>query len=61
MTTSGKALAHGASGETIAVELDETREKVLGRVVAPHTVEVIVSPSIAPNRPASVPPMEGNP
>jgi flagella basal body P-ring formation protein FlgA len=58
VTTSGKALAHGAVGETIAVELDDSREKVLARVVGPHTVEVAVGRSFGPNKPLSVPLME---
>lgn len=60
VTTSGKALANGAAGDTVTVELDDSRERVLGRVVAPHTVEVLAGRSIAANQPASVPTMEGD-
>jgi hypothetical protein len=40
ITTSGKALQAGVSGETISVELAESKEKVLARVVGPQMVEV---------------------
>jgi flagella basal body P-ring formation protein FlgA len=40
VTTSGKALDPGAAGEMIHVELADSRERVLARVVSPHAVEV---------------------
>jgi hypothetical protein len=43
VATSGKALAAGATGDTIQVELEGGREKVHARVVAAQTVEVVGS------------------
>ena len=43
VATSGKALAAGAAGDTIQVELEGGREKVHARVIAAQTVEVIGS------------------
>jgi flagella basal body P-ring formation protein FlgA len=40
--TSGKALEAGSSGDTISVELADSREKVLARIVGPQLVEVTV-------------------
>lgn len=40
VTMSGKALADGALGSEIAVELDDKRNKIQGRVAGPQTVEV---------------------
>jgi hypothetical protein len=43
VATSGKALAAGATGDTIQVELEGGREKVHARIVAAQTVEVVGS------------------
>jgi hypothetical protein len=40
VTTSGKALGHGTLGETVAIELADTRDRILARVVGPRAVEV---------------------
>jgi len=40
ITASGKALQPGAGGELIGVELNDTKQRVLGRVIGPQTVEV---------------------
>jgi len=40
ITTSGKALEEGAVGQTIGVELADTKQRVLGRVLGPQLVEV---------------------
>jgi flagella basal body P-ring formation protein FlgA len=40
ITTSGKALEQGAAGETIGVELADTKQRVQGRVIGPQLVEV---------------------
>ncbi len=40
ITTSGKALDDGATGETISVELTDGKQRVLGKVSGPQTVEV---------------------
>jgi hypothetical protein len=42
ITTSGKALDAGAAGETIGVELFDTKQRVLARVIGPQLVEVAV-------------------
>ena len=47
--TSGKALEAGSSGETISVELADSKEKVLARIVGPQMVEVAVG-SAGPTR-----------
>ena len=40
ITTSGKALEEGAVGQTIGVELADTKQRVMGRVLGPQLVEV---------------------
>jgi hypothetical protein len=40
ITSSGKALADGAQGDDVMVELADNRQQVLGRVVGPQTVEI---------------------
>jgi flagella basal body P-ring formation protein FlgA len=40
VTTSGKALEAGAAGDTIHVELGDSRERILARVVGPQSVEI---------------------
>jgi hypothetical protein len=40
ITTSGKALEEGTVGQTIGVELADTKQRVLGRVLGPQLVEV---------------------
>jgi hypothetical protein len=40
VTTSGKALADGALGSEIAIEIDDPRTKLRGRVAGPKTVAV---------------------
>jgi len=42
ITTSGKALEAGSAGDTIGVELADSRERVQARVVGPQTVEIVV-------------------
>jgi hypothetical protein len=43
VTTSGKALADGALGSEIAIEIDDTRTKLRGRVAGPKLIEVGVN------------------
>jgi len=43
ITTSGKALEAGSTGETIGVELADSKQRVLGRVIGPQVVEVTSS------------------
>ena len=40
ITTSGKSLADAAAGESVLVELDDSREKILARVAGPQLVEI---------------------
>lgn len=40
VTTQGKALQAGALGETISIEMAETKERVLGRITGSQIVEV---------------------
>jgi hypothetical protein len=40
VTTAGKSLAEGRQGQTVLVELDDSRERVLAQVVAPQVVEI---------------------
>jgi hypothetical protein len=40
ITTSGKALEAGSAGETIGIELADTKQRVLGRVLGPQLVEI---------------------
>lgn len=40
ITAAGKAIDSGAMGESIGVELIDTKQKVIGRVVGPQTVEI---------------------
>jgi hypothetical protein len=42
ITTSGKALEAGKAGDTVAVELADSKQRVLARVTGPQTVEVSV-------------------
>ncbi len=50
VSTSGKALEEGASGETIPVELADSKQRIQARIVGPQTVEVAAS-SAATTRP----------
>jgi flagella basal body P-ring formation protein FlgA len=43
ITTSGKALEDGATGETIGVELADSKQRVLARISGPLAVEVLGS------------------
>jgi len=45
VTTQGKALQAGAHGETISVEMAETKERVLAKIVGSQIVEVAVAGS----------------
>jgi flagella basal body P-ring formation protein FlgA len=49
----GKSLGHGAMGETIPVELEGSRERILARIIAPQTVEVTTASATPP--PARLP------
>lgn len=40
VTTSGKSLADAAQGQTVLVELADSQEKILARVVGPQLVEI---------------------
>jgi hypothetical protein len=40
ITAAGKALDSGSLGDSVSVELIDTKQKVIGRVVAPQTVEI---------------------
>ena len=40
ITTSGKALDDGSTGESIGVELADSKQRVLARVSGPQTVEM---------------------
>lgn len=40
ITTSGKALDDGSTGESIGVELADSKQRILARVTGPQTVEV---------------------
>jgi hypothetical protein len=40
ITAAGKAIDSGSIGESIGVELIDTKQKVVGRIVAPQTVEI---------------------
>jgi hypothetical protein len=42
VTTQGKALQAGALGETISIEMSETKERVLGCITGSQIVEVAV-------------------
>jgi hypothetical protein len=48
ITTSGKALEAGSAGDTIGVELPDSRERVQARVVGPQTVEIVADGAAAP-------------
>jgi hypothetical protein len=48
ITAPGKTLGPAALGETVSVELEETRQRLLARVVGPQDVEVVAA---APSRP----------
>jgi Chaperone for flagella basal body P-ring formation len=53
ITTSGKALEAGSAGDTIGVELADSRQRVQARVVGPQTVEIVPDGATAsPTRPA---------
>jgi len=45
ITAAGKAIDSGSMGDSINVELIDTKQKVIGRVVAPQTVEITSEPS----------------
>ncbi|MEX2175236.1 MAG: flagella basal body P-ring formation protein FlgA [Pirellulaceae bacterium] len=66
ITTSGKALAEGIHGESIPVELADSRERILARVIAPQVVEIrapgAVAAAVAPaaNLPAPTLPAPSN-
>jgi flagella basal body P-ring formation protein FlgA len=47
ISTSGKALEAGASGETIPVELADTKQRVQARIVGPGTVEIAASSAVS--------------
>lgn len=47
----GKSLGHGAMGETIPVELEGSRERILAKIVAPQTVEVTTAAAVPPAPP----------
>jgi Chaperone for flagella basal body P-ring formation len=53
VTMPGKAMQAGALGETISVELDETKERVLARIVGSQVVEVAVAGGGGALRPSS--------
>lgn len=40
ITAAGKAIDSGSIGESISVELIDTKQKVVGQIVAPQTVEI---------------------
>jgi hypothetical protein len=40
ITAAGKAIDSGSMGESIGVELIDTKQKVVGQIVAPQTVEI---------------------
>ena len=46
VTTQGKALQAGAFGETISIEMAETKERVLGRITGSQIVEVAVAGAV---------------
>lgn len=48
ITTSGKATEAGASGDSIYVELADTKQRVLARVTGPQSVEITASGGAAP-------------
>jgi hypothetical protein len=45
ITTSGKALEEGTVGQTIGIELADTKQRVMGRVLGPQLVEVTAGSS----------------
>jgi hypothetical protein len=55
VTASGKALEPGAAGETIPVEMADTKQKVMARVVSSQVVEV----SVGGSNPATANPASG--
>jgi hypothetical protein len=46
VTTQGKALQAGALGETISIEMAETKERVLARITGSQIVEVAVAGAV---------------
>jgi hypothetical protein len=40
ITAAGKAIESGSAGDAISVELTDTKQKIIGRIVAPQTVEL---------------------
>jgi len=47
VSTSGKALEAGANGETIPIELADTKQRVQARIIGPQAVEVATSSAAA--------------
>jgi hypothetical protein len=45
ITAAGKAIDSGSMGESIGVELIDTKQKVVGRIIAPQTVEIKAEPT----------------
>jgi hypothetical protein len=45
ITAAGKAIDSGSIGESIGVELIDTKQKVVGRIVGPQTVEIKIDAS----------------
>jgi flagella basal body P-ring formation protein FlgA len=43
VATNGKAMQPGALGDTIQIELADTKEKIQGRIIAPQMIEVVVA------------------
>jgi flagella basal body P-ring formation protein FlgA len=54
VTTQGKALQAGALGDTISIEMAETKERVLGRIAGSQIVEVGVGSTSVEQRPEPV-------
>ena len=46
VTTQGKALQAGALGETIGIEIEDTKERILGRITGSQIVEVAVGGAV---------------
>lgn len=55
VTTQGKALQAGTFGETISIEMADTKERVLGRITGSQIVEVGVGAAPVANQPSSAP------
>lgn len=50
VTTSGKALEPGTTGETIPVELADSKQHVQARIVGPQTVEIATGAAATPRQ-----------